>query len=163
MWSESLVLLVRNASSWNGSVADDDIGRHRRTAPPAVASPAPNGSAKAKGQRHWPEQFVAMLRDAGAMLNTGQEPAAVVQSLTTRRGGGVINRRARGKTWVLRVISGAPVHFAELSPRLKPVSHRTDEHRQVSQLTIRQGLAIKCTWQNSNLRPHPCQGCALTN
>jgi hypothetical protein len=21
----------------------------------------------------------------------------------------------------------------------------------------------ECTWQNSNLRPHPCQGCALTN
>ncbi len=27
---------------------------------------------------------------------------------------------------------------------------------------LRAGLE-ECTWQNSNLRPHPCQGCALTN
>ena len=47
--------------------------------PPKAASPA-----QAKGQRskrHSPEQIVAKLRDADAMLNAGKDVAAVLQSL----------------------------------------------------------------------------------
>jgi putative transposase len=36
---------------------------------------------KKKRKRHTPEQIVKKLRDAGAMLNAGQELAAVLQSL----------------------------------------------------------------------------------
>ena len=51
------------------------------TVPPKAASAI---SAKAKGQRskrHTPEQIVAKLRDAEAMLNAGKDLAAVLQSL----------------------------------------------------------------------------------
>jgi putative transposase len=55
------------------------------TVPPAAATPAAKGTtAKAKGQRskrHSPEQIVAKLRDADAMLNAGKDLAAVLQSL----------------------------------------------------------------------------------
>ena len=55
------------------------------TVPPAAGAPATKGApAKAKGQRskrHTPEQIVAKLQDAAAMLNAGKDMAAVVQSL----------------------------------------------------------------------------------
>ena len=55
------------------------------TVPPAAATPATKGTTvKAKGQRskrHTPEQIVAKLRDADAMLNAGKDIAAVLQSL----------------------------------------------------------------------------------
>jgi putative transposase len=55
------------------------------TVPPAATSPAPKGTtAKARGQRskrHTPEQIVAKLRDADAILNAGKDIAAVLQSL----------------------------------------------------------------------------------
>ena len=55
------------------------------TVPPAAASSATKGSApKAKGKRskrHTPEQIVAKLRDAAAMLNAGKDLAAVLQAL----------------------------------------------------------------------------------
>ena len=52
------------------------------TVPPAAASPTSKATpAKAKGQRHTPEQIVASPRDADAMLNAGMDLAAVLQSL----------------------------------------------------------------------------------
>jgi putative transposase len=55
------------------------------TVSPAAASPSPKSvPAKAKAQRskrHTPEQIVAKLRDADAMLNAGKDMAAVLQSL----------------------------------------------------------------------------------
>ena len=55
------------------------------TVPPAAAAPASKATpAKAKAQRskrHTPEQIVAKLRDADAMLNAGKDLAAVLQSL----------------------------------------------------------------------------------
>ena len=55
------------------------------TVPPAAAAPASKATpARAKGQRskrHTPEQIVAKLRDADAMLNAGKDVAAVLQSL----------------------------------------------------------------------------------
>jgi hypothetical protein len=55
------------------------------TVPPAAASAAAKEKApKAKGKRskrHSPEQIVAKLRDAAAMLNSGNDLAVVVQTL----------------------------------------------------------------------------------
>lgn len=55
------------------------------TVPPAAASPAAKETApKAQGKRskrHSPEQIVAKLRDAAAMLNAGKDLAVVIQTL----------------------------------------------------------------------------------
>lgn len=53
---------------------------------PPAAAPAPpkNTAPKAKGKRskrHSPEQIVAKLRDAAAMLNAGKDLSAVIQAL----------------------------------------------------------------------------------
>jgi putative transposase len=38
-------------------------------------------------RKHTPEEIVAKLRDAGAMLNAGRDPAAVLQALEMSEAG----------------------------------------------------------------------------
>ena len=84
MWYESLSLLAREAGlgkalkmtmTTNGSVG---------SVPPLAATSTKGAATKAKAQRskrHTPEQIVAKLRDAAAMLNAGKDMTAVVQAL----------------------------------------------------------------------------------
>jgi putative transposase len=85
MWYESLSLSAREAGLGKALKMTMTTTGSGGTVPPVAATPATKEkTAKAKGQRskrHTPEQIVAKLRDADAMLNAGKDIAAVLQSL----------------------------------------------------------------------------------
>ena len=85
MWYESLTLLAREAGLEKALKMTMTTNGTGGTVPPVAATPTTKASlAKAKvkrSKRHSPEQIVAKLRDADAMLNGGKDLAAVLQSL----------------------------------------------------------------------------------
>lgn len=102
------------------------------TVPPAAAAPASKATpAKAKAQRskrHTPEQIVAKLRDADAMLNSGKDLAAVLQSLGVSE---ATLHRWRAQYGGMK---------SEEAKRLKQLE---DENRRLKQLVADQVLDIQ--------------------
>ena len=102
------------------------------TVPPAAASPAIKGAtAKAKGQRskrHTPEQIVAKLRDAVAMLNAGKDLAAVLQSLAVSE--------ATYHRWVAQ-------YGGMKSEEAKRLKQLEDENRRLKQIVADKELDIQ--------------------
>lgn len=102
------------------------------TVPPAAAAPASKATpAKAKAQRskrHTPEQIVAKLRDADAMLNSGKDLAAVLQSLGVSE---ATLHRWRAQYGGMK---------SEEAKRLKQLE---DENRRLKQLVADQALDIQ--------------------
>ena len=84
MWYESLSLLAREAGLGKALKMTMTTNGSGGTVPPVGATPTKGAGPKAKAnrsKRHSPEQIVAKLRDAAAMLNAGKDMAAVVQAL----------------------------------------------------------------------------------
>jgi putative transposase len=84
MWYESLSLSAREAGLGKALKMTKTTNGSGGTVPPVAATPTKGVAAKAKAKRskrHSPEQIVAKLRDASAMLNAGKDMAAVVQAL----------------------------------------------------------------------------------
>ena len=84
MWYESLSLSAREAGLGKALKMTMTTNGSGGTVPPVVATPTKGAGTKAKAKRskrHSPEQIVAKLRDAAAMLNAGKDMAAVVQAL----------------------------------------------------------------------------------
>lgn len=102
------------------------------TVPAAAATPATKEkTAKAKGQRskrHTPEQIVAKLRDADAMLNAGKDVAAMLQSLGVSE---ATLHRWRAQYGGMK---------SEEAKRLKQLE---DENRRLKQLVADQALDIQ--------------------
>jgi putative transposase len=102
------------------------------TVPAAAATPATKEkTAKAKGQRskrHTPEQIVAKLRDADAMLNAGKDVAAMLQSLGVSE---ATLHRWRAQYGGMN---------SEEAKRLKQLE---DENRRLKQLVADQALDIQ--------------------
>ena len=102
------------------------------TVPPAAATPATKGAtAKAKGQRskrHTPEQIVAKLRDAAAMLNAGKDLAAVLQTLAVSE--------ATYHRWVAQ-------YGGMKSEEAKRLKQLEDENRRLKQIVADKELDIQ--------------------
>ena len=84
MWYESLSLLAREAGFGKALKMTMTTNGSGETVPPVAATPTKVATAKGKAKRskrHSPEQIVAKLRDAAAMLNAGKDMASVVQAL----------------------------------------------------------------------------------
>lgn len=100
--------------------------------PPAAATPATKGTTvKAKGQRskrHTPEQIVAKLRDAAAMLNAGKDMAAVLQALAVSE--------ATYHRWVAQ-------YGGMKSEEAKRLKQLEDENWRLKQLVADQALDIQ--------------------
>ncbi len=79
-------------------------------------------------KRHSPEQIIAKLRDADAMLNAGKDLAVVLQSLETSQS---TYERWRGQYGGMK---------AEEAKRLKTLE---DENRRLKQLVADQALDIQ--------------------
>ena len=132
MWYESLSLLAREAGLGKALTMTTTPVMTGGTVPPAAAAPAAKGTpAKAKGQRskrHTPEQIVAKLRDAAAMLNAGKDMAAVVQALAVSE--------ATYQRWVAQY-GGMK---SEEAQRLKQLE---DENRRLKQIVADKELDIQ--------------------
>lgn len=102
------------------------------TVPPAAASPiAKEKTAKAKSKRskrHSPEQIVAKLRDAAAMLNAGKDLAVVVQTLEVSE--------ATYHRWIAQ-------YGGMKSEEAKRLKELEDENRRLKQLVADQALDIQ--------------------
>ena len=132
MWYESLSLLAREAGLGKALTMTTTPVITGVTVPPAAAALATKGApAKAKGQRskrHTPEQIVAKLRDAAAMLNAGKDMAAVVQSLAVSE--------ATYQRWVAQ-------YGGMKSEEAKRLKQLEDENRRLKQIVADKELDIQ--------------------
>lgn len=90
MWYESLSLLAREVGLGKALEMTMTTNGSGGSVPPVAATPSKGAAPKSKAKcskRHSPEQIVAKLRDAAAMLNAGKDMAAVVQALCPAHGG----------------------------------------------------------------------------
>ncbi len=84
--------------------------------------------SRKRGKRHSPEQIVKKLRDAEAMLNSGKELAAVLQSLEVSE---ATYHRWRNQYGGMK------------SEEAKRLSELEDENRRLKQLVADQALDIQ--------------------
>ena len=132
MWYESLSLLAREAGLGKALKMTTTPVMTGGTVPPAAAAlPTKGAPAKAKGQRskrHTPEQIVAKLRDAAAMLNAGKDMAAVVQSLAVSE--------ATYQRWIAQ-------YGGMKSEEAKRLKQLEDENRRLKQIVADKELDIQ--------------------
>ena len=132
MWYESLSLLAREAGLGKALKMTMTTNGTGGTVPPAAAAPATKGApAKAKvkrSKRHTPEQIVAKLRDAVAMLNAGQDMAAVVQALEVSE--------ATYQRWLAQ-------YGGMKSEEAKRLKELEDENRRLKQIVADKELDIQ--------------------
>jgi putative transposase len=84
--------------------------------------------SRKRGKRHSPEQIVKKLRDAEAMLNSGKELAAVLQSMEVSE---ATYHRWRNQYGGMK------------SEEAKRLSELEDENRRLKQLVADQALDIQ--------------------